>query len=44
MGYGRRFLASLPPAPVTNQLVDIERFFAADAGLDTSVIDGEDAV
>jgi hypothetical protein len=30
MGYGRRFLASLPPAPVTNQLQDIERFFAAD--------------
>jgi ATP-dependent DNA helicase DinG len=27
MGYGRRFLASLPPAPVTNQLDDIERFF-----------------
>ncbi len=31
MGYGRRFLASLPPAPVTSQLADIERFFAADA-------------
>ena len=30
MGYGRRFLASLPPAPITNQLQDIERFFAAD--------------
>jgi ATP-dependent DNA helicase DinG len=28
MGYGRRFLASLPPAPVTNNLDDIERFFA----------------
>ena len=28
MGYGRRFLASLPPAPVTNDLDDIERFFA----------------
>jgi hypothetical protein len=27
MGYGRRFLASLPPAPVTHQLGDIERFF-----------------
>ncbi len=27
MGYGRRFLASLPPAPVTSQLQDIERFF-----------------
>jgi ATP-dependent DNA helicase DinG len=33
MGYGRRFLASLPPAPVTNDLRDIERFFenSADA-------------
>ena len=28
MGYGRRFLASLPPAPVTHDLVDIARFFA----------------
>jgi ATP-dependent DNA helicase DinG len=28
MGYGRRFLASLPPAPVTHRLADIERFFA----------------
>jgi len=28
MGYGRRFLASLPPAPVTQRLEDIERFFA----------------
>jgi ATP-dependent DNA helicase DinG len=27
MAYGRRFLASLPPAPVTNDLEDIERFF-----------------
>jgi ATP-dependent DNA helicase DinG len=27
MGYGRRFLASLPPAPVTANLADIERFF-----------------
>jgi ATP-dependent DNA helicase DinG len=29
MGYGRRFLASLPPAPVTHRLDDIERFFDA---------------
>ena len=29
MGYGRRVLASLPPAPVTHQLDDIERFFGA---------------
>ena len=27
MAYGRRFLASLPPAPVTNDLEDIEQFF-----------------
>jgi ATP-dependent DNA helicase DinG len=27
MGYGRRFLASLPPAPVTERIEDIERFF-----------------
>lgn len=27
MGYGRRFLASLPPAPVTHHLDDIDRFF-----------------
>ena len=32
MGYGRRFLASLPPAPVTNQLKDVEHFFATDGG------------
>ena len=28
MGYGRRFLASLPAAPVTQRIDDIERFFA----------------
>ncbi len=28
MGYGARFLASLPPAPVTYALDDVERFFA----------------
>ncbi len=27
MGYGRRFLASLPPAPVTHELAAVERFF-----------------
>jgi ATP-dependent DNA helicase DinG len=34
MGYGRRFLASLPPSPLTHRLLDIARFFepaAADA-------------
>jgi ATP-dependent DNA helicase DinG len=30
MGYGRKFLASLPPARVTHSLADIERFFAQD--------------
>jgi ATP-dependent DNA helicase DinG len=29
MGYGRRFLASLPPAGITRDIADIERFFAA---------------
>jgi ATP-dependent DNA helicase DinG len=27
MGYGKRFLASLPPAPVTHRLDDLTRFF-----------------
>jgi ATP-dependent DNA helicase DinG len=27
MGYGRRFLESLPPAPVTTDIAEIERFF-----------------
>jgi ATP-dependent DNA helicase DinG len=27
MGYGRRFLESLPPAPVTSDIRDIEQFF-----------------
>jgi ATP-dependent DNA helicase DinG len=30
MGYGRRFLSSLPPAPVTHSLDDVAGFFAAD--------------
>ena len=30
MGYGRRFLASMPPAPVTHALQDIARFFEKD--------------
>jgi ATP-dependent DNA helicase DinG len=33
MGYGRRFLASLPPAPVTYALEDVARFFEVDATL-----------
>ena len=28
MGYGRRFLDSLPPAPITHTLDDVARFFA----------------
>ncbi len=32
-GYGARFLASLPPAPVTSRLDDISRFFAASGGV-----------
>jgi ATP-dependent DNA helicase DinG len=28
MGYGRRFLASLPPAPVTQRIEDVATFFA----------------
>jgi ATP-dependent DNA helicase DinG len=31
MPYGRRFLASLPPAPVSADPADIDRFFAADS-------------
>jgi ATP-dependent DNA helicase DinG len=31
MGYGSRFRASLPPAPVTHELDDIERFFSSAA-------------
>ena len=35
MGYGRRFLASLPPAPITRNLDDIARFMTqADAARD----------
>jgi ATP-dependent DNA helicase DinG len=30
MGYGRRFLASLPPAPVTRDLGAVDRFFQVD--------------
>ena len=29
MGYGRRFLASLPPAPITHDLEAVRRFFEA---------------
>jgi ATP-dependent DNA helicase DinG len=33
MPYGRRFLASLPPAPVSSDPDDIDRFFSAGAAL-----------
>jgi ATP-dependent DNA helicase DinG len=29
MGYGRRFLASMPPAPVTHELAALDMFFDA---------------
>jgi len=29
MGYGRRFLASMPPAPVTHELAALDKFFDA---------------
>jgi ATP-dependent DNA helicase DinG len=32
MGYGRRFLASLPPSPITHDIDDITRFFAESPG------------
>lgn len=32
MSYGRRFLASMPPAPITDDLDAIERFFAKESG------------
>ncbi|OFW02376.1 MAG: hypothetical protein A3I61_12930 [Acidobacteria bacterium RIFCSPLOWO2_02_FULL_68_18] len=32
MGYGRRFLASLPPAPVTHELDAVDRFFRVHYG------------
>lgn len=31
MPYGRRFLASFPPAPITYDLKDVERFFARES-------------
>ena len=31
MSYGRRFLGSLPPAPITDDLAVIEKFFAEEA-------------
>ncbi len=31
-GYGRTFIASLPPMPITREIGDVEAFFDADAG------------
>ena len=36
-GYGRRFLASLPPAPVVHDLGSIEAFFPSEDGLEFKV-------
>jgi len=36
MGYGRRFLESLPPAPVTHELTAVEQFFGVHWGADPS--------
>jgi ATP-dependent DNA helicase DinG len=33
MPYGRRFLGSLPPAPITSEVADVARFFAASGNL-----------
>jgi len=32
-GYGKTFLASLPPMPLTRALEDVERFFAGESGV-----------
>jgi ATP-dependent DNA helicase DinG len=33
MAYGRRFLSSLPPAPITTEVAAVERFFEAGPGV-----------
>ena len=42
MSYGRRFLASMPPAPVTTRLDDVRRFFARATDTAAGVNDGVD--
>jgi hypothetical protein len=42
MSYGRRFLASMPSAPITSDLDDVRRFFAAGANAASAVNDGVD--
>jgi ATP-dependent DNA helicase DinG len=36
MGYGRRFLASLPPAPITQKIAEIDRFFTSTSSVDAA--------
>ncbi len=36
-GYGRRFLASLPPAPITHEIAAVQRFFTTDGNAGTGV-------
>jgi ATP-dependent DNA helicase DinG len=36
MSYGRRFLASLPPAPITADLAEVDRFLSTGSGSDPS--------
>ena len=46
-GYGRRFLASLPPAPITHDLSDIAAFLANSSGqksLDSGATDVDSAI
>jgi ATP-dependent DNA helicase DinG len=42
MSYGRRFLASMPSAPITSDLDDVRRFFAVEANAGSAVNDGVD--
>ncbi len=37
MSYGRRFLASMPPAPITSDLDEVRRFFGAPAAVNDGV-------
>ena len=38
-GYGRRFLASLPPAPVTHEMDSVRQFFDADGASGAGLLD-----
>jgi len=39
MSYGSRFLSSLPPAPITDELAELDRFFARYDGTTAPVVD-----